>query len=94
MDSETAKKLGASLIVPSVQELAKHHITKVPERYVRPNQDTAVCYPTSLPQIPVIDMNKLLSEDVTELDKLDHACKNWGFFQVCIFCFFLFQYSL
>lgn len=85
MDSEMIKKLGTSLTVPSVQELAKQHITEVPERYVRPNQDPpVVSNTTSLPQVPVIDLNRLLSEDGTELEKLDHACKQWGFFQVWI----------
>lgn len=84
MDPEIVKKLGSSLLVPSVQELAKQGITKVPERYVRPNEDPCVEYDTtSLPQVPVIDLSKLLSEDdAAELEKLDHACKEWGFFQV------------
>ncbi|XP_061340688.1 protein SRG1-like [Gastrolobium bilobum] len=75
--------LGTSMPVPSVQELAKQPMTKVPEQYVRPNQDPpVVSYTTSLPQVPVIDLNKLLSEDATELEKLDHGCKEWGFFQL------------
>ena len=78
-------KLGSSLPVPSVQELVKQPMSKVPERYIRPNQDTpVVSITTSLPQIPVVDMGKLLSEDEAELEKLDHACKEWGFFQVWI----------
>ncbi|XP_027361942.1 protein SRG1-like [Abrus precatorius] len=84
MDFEIAK-LGTSLLVPSVQELAKHPITKVPERYVRLNQDPTVSVSNtiSLPQIPVIDLSKLLSEDgLSELQKLDNACKEWGFFQL------------
>ncbi|WVZ10689.1 hypothetical protein V8G54_015219 [Vigna mungo] len=37
-----------------------------------------------LPQLPVIDLNKLLSEQVkgSELQKLHLACKQWGFFQL------------
>ncbi|XP_061340691.1 protein SRG1-like [Gastrolobium bilobum] len=75
---------GTSLLVPSVQELAKQPITHVPERYVRPNQDPPFVSnnTTSLPQVPVIDLNKLWSEDATELEKLNHACKEWGFFQL------------
>ena len=84
MDAEMPK-LGSSLPVPSVQELVKQPMSKVPERYIRPNQvPPVVSNTTSLPQIPVVDMGKLLSEDATELEKLDHACKEWGFFQVCI----------
>lgn len=76
-------KLEAYLLVPSVLELAKQPMTEVPERYVRPNQDPPVVSNTiSLPQVPVIDMNNLLCEEATELEKLDHACKQWGFFQV------------
>ncbi|CAJ2648247.1 unnamed protein product [Trifolium pratense] len=84
MDSEMIKKLGTSFIVPSVQELVKKSITKVPERYVQQNQDPHVVSSIiSLPQVPVIDLNKLLTEeDGTELDKLDYACKEWGFFQL------------
>ncbi|RDX97852.1 Protein SRG1, partial [Mucuna pruriens] len=81
MDSQIAK-LGTSLLVPSVHELAKQPMTKVPERYVRLNQDPVVSDTISLPQVPVIDLNKLLTEDETELEKLNQACKEWGFFQL------------
>ncbi|KAK7307011.1 hypothetical protein VNO77_39697 [Canavalia gladiata] len=82
MDSNIVK-LGTSLLVPSVHELAKQSIAKVPERYVRLNQDPVVSNTISLPQIPVIDLSILLSEDGThELEKLDQACKQWGFFQL------------
>ncbi|KAG5068361.1 hypothetical protein JHK85_000738 [Glycine max] len=66
MDSQMTK-LGTSLLVPSVHELAKQPMTKVPERYVRLNQDPVVSDTISLPQVPVIDLNKLFSEDGTEL---------------------------
>ncbi|KAJ1412069.1 Oxoglutarate/iron-dependent dioxygenase [Sesbania bispinosa] len=76
-------KFGTSILVPSVHELAKQTITEIPEQYLRPNQDpTVVSDKTSLPQVPVIDLNKLSSEDAIELDKLDYACKEWGFFQL------------
>ncbi|TKY69487.1 SRG1 protein [Spatholobus suberectus] len=82
MDADMPK-LGSSKPVPSVKELVKQPMTKVPERYVRPNQDPPVLpYTTSLPQVPVIDLSKLLSENATELEQLDHACKEWGFFQL------------
>jgi len=74
---------GTSLLVPSVQELVKQPITKVPEQYLQPNQDlVVVCNTTSLPQVPVIDLHKLLSNDTIELENFDHACREWGFFQV------------
>lgn len=76
-------KLGTSLLVPSVQDLAKQLNTKVPEQYIHPNQDPIVVSNTSsLQQVPLIDLSKLLSEDELEVEKLDHACKEWGFFQV------------
>ena len=73
----------SSIIVPSVQELIKQPITKIPERYFHSNQDTiVVSNKTSLPQVPIIDLHKLLSDDTAELEKLDQACREWGFFQV------------
>ncbi|KAE9605623.1 putative codeine 3-O-demethylase [Lupinus albus] len=82
MDAEMPK-IGTSILVPCVQELAKQPFFEVPERYIRSDQDpTAVSNAVSLPQVPVIDMNKLSSELATELEKLDHACKQWGFFQL------------
>ncbi|GMY37829.1 protein SRG1-like [Fagus crenata] len=79
--------LGSSLPVPCVQELAEDPLTMVPPRYVRVDQDPPVVSNTSsLPQVPVIDMQSLLSKDLivmdTELEKLHHACKHWGFFQL------------
>jgi len=74
-----------SILAPSVQELAEQGITKVPEQYLQPNQDSIlVSNTTSLPQLPIIDFDKLLCEDAIELEKLDNACKEWGFFQVGI----------
>ncbi|KEH17542.1 putative codeine 3-O-demethylase [Medicago truncatula] len=75
---------GSSVVLaPSVQELEKQGITKVPEQYLQPNQDSIlVSNTTSLPQLPVIDLSKLFGEDATELENLDHACKHWGFFQL------------
>jgi hypothetical protein len=74
-----------SILVPSVQELAKEPLTNVPERYVLPDQDTTVLSnTTSLPQIPVIDLAKLLSQDLNlkghELEKLHYGLQRMGFF--------------
>ncbi|CAK8567160.1 unnamed protein product [Lathyrus sativus] len=72
-----------SLLVPSVKELAEKPELQVPEQYLYPNQEpVVVSNAISLPQVPVIDLTKLLSEDATELEMLDHACKEWGFFQL------------
>ncbi|CAA2997270.1 Iron ascorbate family oxidoreductase [Olea europaea subsp. europaea] len=77
------KKLGSSLQVPDVQELAKEKSNAIPPRYQRPNQDQII---SSLPEnrIPVIDMQKLMEKDSmdTELQKLHTACQEWGFFQL------------
>ena len=76
----------SSLRVPYVQEIAKEALTGVPDRYVRPQHERPIlCTTTPLHQVPVIDMSKLLSQDlkVPELEKLHFACKEWGFFQVC-----------
>lgn len=79
--------LGKSVAVPCVQELAKESPATVPTRYLRLDQDPPIKNNTevaSLPQIPVIDMRRLVSEEQMdlEMDKMDHACKEWGFFQL------------
>ena len=93
MEAETAE-IGSH---PSVKELAKEALSKVPERYVRPDIDPPISSNThSLPQIPVIDLTKLfLPQELKapELKNLHLACKEWGFFQVriCIISLFLFH---
>ncbi|KAK0579039.1 hypothetical protein LWI29_020059 [Acer saccharum] len=80
-----AISLGSTLAVPFVQELAKKPLTSVPPRYVHPDQDPPIIsLDSSSPQVPIIDMQRLLSEDFmdSELQKLDHACREWGFFQL------------
>ncbi|KAK7359522.1 hypothetical protein VNO77_01483 [Canavalia gladiata] len=76
-----------SLLVPSVQEMVKEGLKSVPERYVRPHHERPIFSSTTatpLPQIPVIDFSKLLSQHLKgpELENLHHACKEWGFFQL------------
>ncbi|KAK3431057.1 protein SRG1 [Eucalyptus grandis] len=82
-------KLGSSLPVPNVQELAKEVIAEVPPRYVRTDQDHPLMdddHGTLLLEVPVIDLNNLSSSDgnlrESELEKLHTACKDWGFFQL------------
>ncbi|KAL3643582.1 Oxoglutarate-dependent flavonoid 7-O-demethylase 1 [Castilleja foliolosa] len=82
-----SRKLGGSLKVPIVQELAKETLATVPPRYVRldrDDQDHPLPSNYSLPQIPVVDFQKLFDPDFTdiELHKLHYACQEWGFFQV------------
>ncbi|MBA0868797.1 hypothetical protein Goshw_018923 [Gossypium schwendimanii] len=82
MNPELAK-LGRSLLVPSVQELSKKPLKEVPPRYIRTDEDPPFpSHPNPLPQVPVIDMHKLFSRE--ELERLHHACKEWGFFQVLL----------
>ncbi|KAI3740395.1 hypothetical protein L2E82_30824 [Cichorium intybus] len=82
---------GRSLIVPSVQELAKQPITKIPPRYVCQHHQKPLPVSsddTSNISVPVIDLHSLFataSESLTyssELNKLHSAAKEWGFFQV------------
>ncbi|CAN8325890.1 unnamed protein product [Cochlearia groenlandica] len=77
----------SSIIVPSVQEMVKDKmIGTVPSRYVRSDLDkTEISNGSGLQaQIPIIDMNLLCSSTSmdSEIDKLDFACKEWGFFQL------------
>ncbi|CAI8595583.1 unnamed protein product [Vicia faba] len=72
-----------SILAPSVQELAKQAISKVPDQYLQPNQDPIFLSDRiTLSQLPIINFDKLLSEDEIELENLDKACKEWGFFQL------------
>ncbi|XP_059289635.1 protein SRG1-like [Lycium ferocissimum] len=86
MESTPAKlNFGKSLLVPSVQELAKEHLTNIPARYVHSEQESpAICAGASVPTVPVIDLQKLISGDSmnSELQKLHSACQEWGFLQV------------
>lgn len=79
-------RLGSSIPVPWVQELAKETPSKVPPRYVRFDHESPpiISDTTSLPQVPVVDMQRLFSTEFmdSELEKLHHASKEWGFFQV------------
>ncbi|KZV35789.1 hypothetical protein F511_39596 [Dorcoceras hygrometricum] len=81
MESKLAK-LGGSLPVPNVQELAKEISTTVPKRYVRFEENPSILSDvSSSSQIPVIDMHKLDGDSLVELRKLHDACREWGFFQ-------------
>ncbi|PHU08851.1 Thebaine 6-O-demethylase [Capsicum chinense] len=88
MEEARSRKLGGSLKVPNVQELAKQQLAAVPPRYIRDDIEKAD-YNSSklvLPQVPIIDMKKLLEigdgHDGTELERIHLACKEWGFFQL------------
>lgn len=95
---EISRVLGGSLLVPSVQELAKNDcLTTVPPRYVRHynHHDQPPLFSSitnhnnndnSSLQLPLIHLNNLFSPQFkrSELQKLHHACQHWGFFQVLI----------
>ncbi|XP_062174717.1 protein SRG1-like [Alnus glutinosa] len=83
--TEAAVNFGRSIIVPSVQELAKEPIAHIPPRYVREDKDRSIVSDQpSLPAVPVINLQRLVVEDSmnSELERLHSACKDWGFFQV------------
>jgi hypothetical protein len=85
---EPEQSLGRSLPVPCVQELAKETTATIPLRYVRPDQEPPNMSDStaSLPQVPVINMQKLFSPEFmhSELEKMHYASKEWGFFQVIL----------
>lgn len=84
MEASKVEKIGRSLQVPSVQELAKDESATVPSQYIHSDQDPVILSSTNLPEVPVIDMEILLHGDLmdAELNKFHQACKEWGFFQV------------
>ncbi|XP_010665637.1 protein SRG1 [Beta vulgaris subsp. vulgaris] len=89
MDAENQNlRLGKSILVPSVQELAQKSLESVPERYIQLNQEPIILGADDELsnhndfQVPIIDMKTLVSGDVLELDKMHSACKEWGFFQL------------
>ncbi|GAU38697.1 hypothetical protein TSUD_54450 [Trifolium subterraneum] len=85
--AEIKNPSGTSLLVPSVQELAKDYkISTVPPRYIQPQklEDPVLSEVDTILEIPVIDLHRLISKEFgsSELVKLHLACKDWGFFQV------------
>lgn len=89
--SDEAVNFGRSLIVPSVQELAKQSITKIPPRYAHQHDDHQVQLNDDAltSSVPVIDLQHLFANSnessvlySSELNKLHTASKEWGFFQV------------
>ncbi|TMW89301.1 hypothetical protein EJD97_017398 [Solanum chilense] len=84
MEEASSRKIGSTLKVPSVRELAKQELAAIPSRYIRDDLEKTSSS-ILMPQVPVIDMEKLLiigDHDNAELERLHFACKEWGFFQV------------
>ncbi|XP_021295805.1 protein SRG1-like [Herrania umbratica] len=75
---------GASLPVPSIQEILRNDSQSVPDRYIQEHKDrpqVSENLHASL-DIPVLDFSLLAKGDEDERRKLDLACKEWGFFQI------------
>ncbi|XWS12440.1 hypothetical protein CRYUN_Cryun37aG0089000 [Craigia yunnanensis] len=77
---------GKSIIV--VQELAKEHITKIPPRYVRPDQEpsSVLADHDQLPSVPIIDLQKLLAR-TGDSSRRKIVCKRtncWGQERSCL----------
>ncbi|KAI3968601.1 hypothetical protein MKW92_028131 [Papaver armeniacum] len=89
METPKLINFNGSFFVPSVQELAKQSLAEIPPRYIR-NDLEPLTNLSGLPlidlTIPVIDFQNLLSPEPLigdlELEKLNSACKEWGFFQL------------
>lgn len=76
---------GKSLPVPSVQEIVRNDPLRVPEKYIQEQKDRPLdseFYFPALSEIPIINFSLLANGDEDELQRLDSACKEWGFFQV------------
>ncbi|RZC43820.1 hypothetical protein C5167_036770 [Papaver somniferum] len=91
METPKSLTLGSSILVPSVQELAKQTLAEIPPRYIRTmamkDCSGIVTAASGIGQkIPVINFQNLLSPEQSvgdlELEKLHSACKQWGFFQL------------
>lgn len=81
---QTAPTFVGSLEVPNVQEIVRDDSSKVPQIYIRDQQDmpkaTDITHLST--DIPVIDLYLLSNDNIEELKRLDQACREWGFFQV------------
>ncbi|XP_016559561.2 protein SRG1 [Capsicum annuum] len=81
MEENNLARLGGSLPVPSVQELAKGSLENVSSRYLRDDQQLPIIIKSD-DNIPIINMESLVFGDEFEFKKLDFACREWGFFQL------------
>ena len=86
---ESEEVLNGGISSPSivnVQEMVRCNLSCIPDRFKRSEEDKSKGVDLSVlsPQIPVIDLALLSSENVEELKKLEWACKCWGFFMVIL----------
>lgn len=70
--------------IDCVEEIVKRDPSFIPKRYILTEKDVSkdMELPLLSAQVPVIDMALLSDGQEEELNKLDEACKNWGFFLV------------
>ncbi|KAL5544915.1 hypothetical protein UlMin_008699 [Ulmus minor] len=76
---------GKTLAVPTVKEFARTAWDFIPEKYVQEYNDRpieTVLSPDETSELPIIDFSLLVKGDEAELNKLDYACKEWGFLQL------------
>ncbi|RDX92504.1 Protein SRG1, partial [Mucuna pruriens] len=70
----------------NIQELIKKPLTSVPQRYVQRHYHESSSFPDDNlgHALPIINLKKLIRGDDTELEleKLNSACRDWGFFQL------------
>ncbi|KAK2972337.1 hypothetical protein RJ640_014395 [Escallonia rubra] len=66
-----------------IQEIVRMNASCIPERYLRSEEHKATDVDMSAlsADIPVLDLTLLSNGSKEELQKLDNACKDWGFFQ-------------
>ncbi|CAJ1962093.1 unnamed protein product [Sphenostylis stenocarpa] len=84
VSSESAR---TSEEVVNIQELMKKPLTSVPQRYVQRqyyNEPSLFPDETISQALPTINFKKLIHGEDTELEleKLNSACRDWGFFQL------------
>ncbi|KAL6277953.1 hypothetical protein ACE6H2_021554 [Prunus campanulata] len=73
---------------PNVQEIVRSDPSQIPENFLvirneekgKSNNTADTCHLSS--EIPIVDLSLLSRGHKEELNKLDQACKEWGFFQV------------
>lgn len=92
-EGDGAPTYATSLSVPNVQEMVRKNVLDVRERYIRTREDVHEIGHTLSPEIPVIDLSSLSRRFRKELEKLDQACRDWGFFLVCVCLFFSFSFN-
>ena len=86
MEVASAKLVNRDEITGAALSTFAGDSTDIPESYIRTDEVLAaeVVGEDEAYELPVVDMAKLLDPDSSamETEKLGHACRHWGFFQV------------